>query len=263
VEYLGGAVLVFGIGLMLAGWLLRTLRTAEFGCAICIAGILLLWLAPPPQGKGPNWRGMCGINLKQIGLSLWAYDNVNSSLPARGTRMPNGQRGLSWRVTILPHMENASLHAQFHLAEAWNSAHNLPLAKQRPDVLVCPLVSRQLKTGRETSYYAIAGPDGCWPEDEGVSLAELKDGTSNTLLVVESHSIKAVWSEPRDLDADTATWRIGQSPQLSSLHPRGVMAVFADGSSQYLSDKTDPEVLKQLANRHDGLPAPDWEDAQR
>jgi len=41
---------------------------------------------------------------------------------------------LSWRVHLLPYIGEAALYHQFHLDEAWNSPHHLPLLDQMPEI---------------------------------------------------------------------------------------------------------------------------------
>ena len=101
-----------------------------------------------------------------------------------------------------------------------------------------------------------------------------KDGASYTLLFTETHDSDILWPEPRDLEYDKLDWRIHGSPgnSFSSSHGpviryfdgsrklksrQGVNIVMADGSTRHLTPDVDPEVLRQLANRRDGLPLPD------
>jgi len=121
----------------------------------------------------------------------------------------------------------------------------------------------------QTSYVAIIGEDTCWPTKKRLSLSDLTDGTSNTMLLTEMHDSGIAWSEPRDLEAAKMDWHLGGtlrgSP--SSMHgphvqyldgsrhlsgPPPVNVAMADGSVRTLAPNTDPEVLRQLANRHDG-----------
>jgi hypothetical protein len=77
-------------------------------------------------------------------------------------------------------------------------------------------------------------------------------------MIVESHTFNATWSEPRALDPATMSWTINQPNAPSSAHKGGSLVLFADASTRFVSEKIDPEVVKQLANRRDGLPGKDW-----
>jgi hypothetical protein len=223
-------------------------------------------------------RSECMNNLKQIGLALYNYHDIHGSLPARTNAKEDGS-GLSWRVAILPYIEQQALFKSFRQDEDWNSSANLPLAKQRPYVYRCP--SDKTSGPTQTNYYAIGGDDTCWPDNRKITFSSVTDGTSNTLLVVESHDVGAVWSEPRDLEANKlAPTQSGQSRQwISSRHQRDEGPVYidealgfrqkgpvtcgnvalADGSVRYLAPNVDPKIVRQLVNRRDGQPGPDAE----
>ena len=204
-------------------------------------------------------RSVCSNNLKQIGIALYMYHDTNKTLPERVALATDGSPGLSWRVTLLPFLEESLLYKKFRLDQPWNSPHNLPFINERPQLYACPAAKRRLKS--ESDYYAIGGPDSCLPDGNAVTLQEIKDadGTSNTVAIVESHTFNATWSEPRDLDPAKTSWRINQPNAPSSGHKGGSVVLFADGSTRFVSEDTDPEVVKQLANRRDGLPGKNWD----
>lgn len=124
---------------------------------------------------------------------------------------------------------------------------------------------------RNTSYVAIQGTDTLWPPNRQLSADSITDGASNTLLFTEMHDSNIAWAEPRDLDADSMDWRVDGTRRNSPSSMHGPLAEYfdgsrrmtgrgkinvalADGSTRTLSPNVDPEVLKQLANRRDGLP---------
>jgi hypothetical protein len=81
------------------------------------------------------------------------------------------------------------------------------------------------------------------------------------LLLVESHTANVTWTEPRDLDLTSPVTAGTKAPAsyVSSKHAGVVVAGMADGSTRTISSKIDPEVLRQLSHRRDGLPAGDWD----
>src|SRR5262249_54155708 len=68
-------------------------------------------------------------NLKQIALAMHNYnDAYNGKLPAHAIYSKDGKKPLlSWRVAILPFIEQDNLYQQFHLDEPWDSEHNKKL----------------------------------------------------------------------------------------------------------------------------------------
>jgi hypothetical protein len=101
-----------------------------------------------------------------------------------------------------------------------------------------------------------------WEDGKQLTRAHCIDGSSNVLLLVESHTAGVVWTEPRDLDLTSPVAAGGKAPasDVSSAHPGIVVAGLADGSVRTISSKVDPAVLKQLAHRRDGLPAAGWDE---
>ena len=71
---------------------------------------------------------------KQIALALLTCVDANKHLPPPAISDQNGRRLLSWRVVILPCLEQNDLYKQFHLDEPWDSPHNLALARSMPEV---------------------------------------------------------------------------------------------------------------------------------
>lgn len=251
-------VLFTGTLTLAAGWFSRNPSMTQWGYATSIGGLLLCCVWPNMLvNRMPARRSAGANNLKQIAIALHNYHDVHKSLPARYRSLSDGSAGLSWRVGVLPYLESSTTYSQFHFEYPWDSPHNLPLAHQRPESYACPSAKKRLKT--ESDYYAIGGPDSCLPDAQAITLAYIKDGTSNTIMVVESHTFHAVWSEPRDLDPTTMNWNIIQAAGISSGHNGGAQMGMADGSVRFQSNDIDPEVVKQLANRHDGQPGPGWD----
>ncbi len=197
-------------------------------------------------------------NLKQIGLALHNYHDVFNSFPPANSVDDNGKPLLSWRVHILPYIEEYALYEQFHLDEPWDSEHNLELLQQMPLSFRSPVSNAPPGM---TTYLGIEGDDGTFPTAEkknkkGRRFAEILDGTSNTVMVVETSDALAVeWTKP-DSNLGPNGLDLGT---LFGAFPGGTNALFADGSVQFISDAIDWNVFKQLMNIKDGLPGWDWE----
>jgi hypothetical protein len=122
-----------------------------------------------------------------------------------------------------------------------------------PPVYRCP--SRKRRSGEFiTDYVAVRGPNTMWPVDQRVGLHDVPDGTSNTLMVVESANCGICWLEPLDLDVDTIPMRINPETErgISSVHPGGALGALVDGSVQFLPDSISSNTVKALLIRNDG-----------
>lgn len=93
-------------------------------------------------------------NLKQILLAMHNYNDVHGHLPA-DIRDKDGKPLLSWRVAILPFLEQGALYKQFRLDQAWDSEHNLMLLSKMPPVY---RVGFEPKESTHTYYQVFAGP---------------------------------------------------------------------------------------------------------
>ncbi len=83
-------------------------------------------------------RAQCVNNLKQIGLALHNYHDTTNGFPAAAITSKDGKPLLSWRVAILPYIEQQELYNQFHLNEPWDSPHNKTLIARMPVAYNCP-----------------------------------------------------------------------------------------------------------------------------
>ena len=73
--------------------------------------------------------------------------------------------GLSWRVYLLPFVDQAQLYNQFNMDEDWDSPHNKALIEQMPDVFKVEGVD---KPGH-TSVHVFTGDDTAMRTDDGVT----------------------------------------------------------------------------------------------
>lgn len=93
-------------------------------------------------------------HLKQIGLAFHNHHDATGRLPG-DIRSKDGKPLLSWRVALLPYLEQAALFNQFKADEPWDSEHNLKLLSRMPDVY---RVEIEPKDATHTYYQVFAGP---------------------------------------------------------------------------------------------------------
>ena len=150
---------------------------------------------------------------------------------------PDGKPHLSWRVMLLPYLDQPNLFKQFHLNEPWDSEHNLKLLDEMPEVY---------KTGddpQKTSVVAVYGPGAAMDENgKGSEMRKIKDGTSNTILFVKAGPDKAVlWTKPEDVP-------LVPTDPLSALGNVGdtLAVALGDGAVKRLSTTIPPDKLAAL-----------------
>ncbi|MDB5352566.1 MAG: hypothetical protein JWN86_3813 [Planctomycetota bacterium] len=213
------------------------------------AGVAVALLLPAVQSaREAARRSQCVNNLKQIGLALHNYEGANEALPPAAIRDKNGKALLSWRVAILPYLEQQALYNEFHLDEPWDSDHNKPLIARMPAVYHCP--SRTVVPGQGTTTYRVfTGKGGLFDVPTGTRFADVLDGLSNTIAVAEFK--EAVnWTQPDEVPVDADGAAI--AARLGSNHPGGFSALFADGSVHFLKFTIDKATLRAIITRAAG-----------
>lgn len=226
---------------------------------LCIGpGLLVALLLPAVQSaRGAARRMQCSNNLKQIGLALHNYHDVHKCFPPAYIADKNGKPMHSWRVMILPYIEESALYDQYNFDEPWDSPNNMAVAAQMPDVFRCPS-SPQIGTGNETNYVVVIGDSKKFPQtlfspNKGISFGKVTDGTSNTIAVVET-ATPVPWTQPdADLNFSTMQFAINAGANsISSDHPGVANVLFADGSVRPLSKSVDSRTLRNLIQPADG-----------
>jgi prepilin-type processing-associated H-X9-DG protein len=209
-----------------------------------LAGFLLPAVA---KAREAARRAQSMNNMKQIALAAFNYESTFNHFPAAYIAdKSTGKPLLSWRVAILPFIEQDALYKQFHLDEPWDSEHNKKLIAMMPQVYRHP--ASRAAPGM-TNYMTVRGKDTAFPGKDGIKLADITDGTSNTIMAVEVSDDKAApWTKPDDFTYDEKNPAAG----LGGLFPGGFNAAFCDGSVRFISSAIDAEVLRNLFNRNDG-----------
>jgi hypothetical protein len=169
-------------------------------------------------------------NLRQIGLALHNYHSVNNQFPPAAVSSKEGKPLLSWRVALLPFLDEAVLYSEFHLNEPWDSEHNKKLIERMPAFYRS--LSAQVKQPNKTTYLAPVGQGLMFTKDEdGTKISSVTDGLSNTILVVQADDEHAVaWTSPQDLAVDLKKPAAG----LVNYPAAGHLVLFADGATASL-----------------------------
>jgi hypothetical protein len=109
------------------------MRTRRFFFLLTLAGSVFALSAPAPPPHEPTKRELhlAKDNLKYVGLAFHA-DHSRNDIWADDVRDKNGKRLLSWRVALLPYLEEMLLYNEFNLNEPWDSEHNKKLIAKMP-----------------------------------------------------------------------------------------------------------------------------------
>jgi prepilin-type N-terminal cleavage/methylation domain-containing protein len=252
---------------------LRGFTLVELLVVIAIIGILIALLLPAVQAaREASRRTACRNNLRQTGLALLSYHSAHKTFPIgclewRDPAHP-ANRQLAWSASILPQLEEQSTYKLLDLTKAFDHADNTAGADQIVPVYICPTIRRSsnLQLGRAMiDYGGIFGeriftpndpPKGPMLLEVAVSINQITDGTSKTLLVGEnSDTLDGQWINGRNL-FDQSPFPINSAPtyedDLRSFHPGGVHGLQADGSVHFIRETIDAKTLAALCTRAGG-----------
>ncbi|MCO6455292.1 MAG: DUF1559 domain-containing protein [Pirellulaceae bacterium] len=298
---LATALATFGPGGLYGGLLVLAFWTIVFasrsrpqalalGCLVLLFGICLIGLLLPSvsSARTASRRAHCLNNLKQISLALHLYYDDYGSFPPPFLVDAQGRPMHSWRVLILPYLEQQALYDIYRFDEPWDGPNNRLLLARRPPVYGCPEHAPNPRNDANTSYLAVVDPRAAW-EDRvagqggaagqggtsgggrtGRLFVDFPDGTSNTILLVEGN-LDVPWTAPQDASLEEAVELLAterganRAPHRYEdfFHVHGLQrsAALVDGSVRSLFLPLDPGLAWALLQRNDGpLPPEDqWQ----
>jgi prepilin-type N-terminal cleavage/methylation domain-containing protein/prepilin-type processing-associated H-X9-DG protein len=284
----------------------------ELLVVIAIVGILIALLLPAVQKvrEAAN-RAKCANNLKQMGLALHNYHDSYESFPPGQVENPKKH---VWTAYTLPYFEQDNIYRQYDFAVHWYQDPNtnvvvLPLKifqcpSAPPDRVEDPQDQRAGVTvpASCSDYGAIgnvdqalvdngfipgplpAKPNGVLADQHPTRIAEITDGTSETMVVGEiagrpTHYVTGGKVVPYDpahpvYGAGWADWDNGfqihgsagdgltepgpcgvncnNNKGIYSFHPGGANILFADGSVRFLRETVSIATVAALATRNGG-----------
>ncbi|MDX1961939.1 MAG: DUF1559 domain-containing protein [Pirellulales bacterium] len=185
-------------------------------------------------------------NVRQIALAMMNYEQAHGHMPPAVVLGPDGKTPHSWRVAILPFLEDGKLYNEYKLDEPWDSENNKKVLAKMPAVF------RSVKAKRDSvhsNYYVLTSAGGIFtaePAKAGSKFTTITDGTSNTLLVVEA-TREIPWTKPEDISVEK-----GKVPMLGAKDAKYFISATADGASYSLKTDVDPTVFWNLASKSDG-----------
>ena len=185
-------------------------------------------------------------HLQEIAVAMFKYAEANGygPFPPAVLYSKDGKMPYSWRVALLPFLGQQPLYDQYRFDEAWDSPHNRRVLERMPDVFRCP---EEPADSTDTSCFVLAGPGTMFDGKEGTHFKDIRDGMSNTILLVEAKR-SIPWTKPEDIPYDTAK----PLPALGGFFEGGFHVVMADGSVHFLPSTVSEKVLRALISKDGG-----------
>jgi len=208
---------------------------------------LLVGLLLPPHcrlGASPNTEAR--MNLTMLGLAFHNFHQEHGHFPASAIRAPDGKPLLSWRVAILPYVEEEELYKLFHLDEPWDSPHNLTLLERLPAVFADASFKR---FDGLTRFQVYVGPGTAFDRPDGAAVF-FRDGAAKTVLITEGEQ-RVPWTKPIDLPFGPEVVLV--RPHVRDLCTgKGSWVLSVDGEVHAVPVDCPEEVLRALITRNGG-----------
>lgn len=185
-------------------------------------------------------------NLKQIGLALHNYEAAHGQFPPAAVCDKTARPLLSWRVLILPYIDQVDLYKQFKLDEPWDSDHNKKLIAQMPKVYGIPGNTQPGDTN--THFRVFVGNGAAFEWLMGNKITQFTDGTSNTLMVVTAADA-VPWTKPDELIFDPEK---DMTKLLGQVVNGKAQVLWCDGSVRAFAKLPDRKTLNAMITRNGG-----------
>jgi prepilin-type N-terminal cleavage/methylation domain-containing protein/prepilin-type processing-associated H-X9-DG protein len=277
----------------------------ELLVVMAIIGVLIALVIPGIQRiRESASRVGCANNLRQIGLALHNYQSVTEAFPPASTTAPGPRH--SWVPFVLPYLEQGAIYDQYDQTSNWYDAANQTSVSTPLQLFQCPATpvanriyqfydaqpaySDYNATKGISSTLVIDGlvppapdPRGVLVRDVPTRIADILDGTSNTILIAEDAgrpdlwvmgqvvpdgvALGGGWADDNGpfllLGSDSSGMAGGPCPlnctnisEPYSFHPGGANFLLADGSVRFLDSAVNIAVMAALVTRAGGEDIP-------
>jgi len=259
-------IVVAAILLLIAVYVRSVESTVHAHVLVCLLMMCGTWLLLPAVNapRGSHSLAMCRHQIIQLCWALHQYHSDFGCSPPAYVSGPDGEPMHSWRVLLLPYIEEEPLYDQYDFDEPWDGPNNSKLAASMPRLFVCRSANPARTGTSKTSYVAVVGPKTALPGNKSGTLTDIADGSYRTIAIVELANSDIDWMEPRDITLDELCSRINSELGTSVFathvqengyfhHDQPVFHVgFVDGSVRLLPADISPESFASLLTRDGG-----------
>ena len=205
-----------------------------------------LWSDIAATAQKNTLRRQSRNNLKGVALAMLNYHDTNKHFPPAVLYGPDGKTPYSWRVALLPYLEQLALYREYHFDEPWDGPHNRKLLDKMPAVFRSP---DEPATSQNACYFVLAGPGTIFDGRVGTTFAQILDGTSNTILAVEAKR-DIPWTKPEDIPYDPQK----PLPKLGGYFADGFHVAMADGAVRSSPTRSTRRSFGPLITKADRQP---------
>lgn len=200
------------------------------------------------------WGNQCASNIRSIGQALLKYEKDKGNFPPVWTTDAEGKPLHSWRVLILPYMDDEGLYEELYnsikLDEPWNSEHNQQFYAKMPTIFRCP--ASRLANNTTTTYALIVGKNSFPEGPNTLKLSDVTDPLDATVMLIEREN-PIVWMKPEEIPQEIAEKGVHINHGVGSDHLNGVLNIFFfNGSIRVIRGKPPEDVFKGIITINGG-----------
>lgn len=210
-------------------------------------------LPPYANARSGQHRRTCSNRMQRIVLAMLHYECEHGALPPAHTVDEDGKPLHSWRVLLLPYLDQQDLYGKIRMDEPWDSPYNRQFHDESVEFYQCP--AADLAPG-QTSFAVVVGPDVSFRGAERKTLSSFGPNSANMVLVAERKQ-DVCWMNPTSdvlqVQAEEGVNpRYGSGIGIGSHHKRGVNAGLRSGAVRFISDIVDVELWGELLRGESG-----------
>jgi hypothetical protein len=215
------------------------------GTALAALALLALAATSGARAQDEQAKKKAAKNMKQLALAMTNMHDTYGQFSPIKQMIKDDKPLFSWRVQILPFIEEDKLYSQFNLKEPWDSEHNKRLLDKMPKIFAP--VTGKTKEKNTTHYQMITGGGALLDGVNKVSMKDITDGPANTIMIVEADEA-VLWTKPDDVVYDPKK----PLPKFGGVFKDGFYAAFADETVRFIKKDTDEKLIRALITRAGG-----------
>jgi len=167
--------------------------------------------------------------VRKVALTINSYEKIKKQLPFNSDAK-DAHQSISWRVKLLPFIKKRKMASQMDLLKPASESPNTQFAEGMP---------KDFGTDKRLSNVL-------WVQSGVDTLADVKDGTANTIMLIESPEGRP-WIENKPLTVDEAVAMVKGLSEGQDL----VVGLY-DGSVSMVTSQISEETLRNLFIPDDG-----------
>ncbi|MEX0792767.1 MAG: DUF1559 domain-containing protein [Pirellulaceae bacterium] len=215
-------------------------RVMFYGTSVAVIAILIFSLTPRHGGREAARRAQLQNQLKQIGLALLNYESHYGQFPPAYVPDDEGRPMHSWRVLILPYMDEEWHYEQYDFQKPWDDPENLKLLEAIPFCYRSPWDSNRDEPPLTTPCLAISEPGTILGTTEGAKRADISQDLAEIPVVIGNFQQPIPWTQPSDISPQQ--W-VALHGWMVDNEKYPIVTIQADGSVRAVDLEEPPEDL--------------------